>query len=362
MLASVALCYVIASRLFGRVAGFFSAVILATNPLVLHHSQELRPYAMLMFASLLTTLLFLLAMESPSERRWAHWGIASGFAAFVQPFALFVSLAHVAIWVRQRSRAPWREVRWGVALLGASVVLLLTVIAITYDARIDWIDPLSITSLGKELRAVTGQSTGYALMANLLLVVVSIVVNRSKRPAIETVALWFLLPLVLAILISIVKPILIARYMIIMVPPLAILLGSLVARLKFPLAVVALAILCASVAPNYLDWISGSDQGLDDAIRTIAAHSKPGDVVITQPLTESALNYYMRRTATTETMPLLAPTLDAEIKQAEVDSAPRIWKAQWIGHPEPEFALPHDVVQSYSAIYGSTRLVLYVRR
>jgi hypothetical protein len=234
--------------------------------------------------------------------------------------------------------------------------------AITYDARIDWIPPLSISSLGNELRAVTGQSTGYALMAYLLLVVVSIVVNRSKRPPIETIALWFLLPLVLAILISIFKPILIARYMIIMVPPLAILLGSLVARLKFPLAVVALAILCASVAPNYLDWISGSDEGLDDAIRTIAAHSKPGDVVITQALTESALNYYMHHNPATENVPLLAPTLDAEIKQAEVDAAPRIWQAQWIGHPEPKFALPHDVVQSYSAIYGPTKLVLYVRR
>ena len=87
---AAALLVVLGTRLFDRTTGIVAGVFLATNELVLQWSQEVRAYALVTFAVVLATLLFVRALDHPSRLNWLLYALVAAFAVYCHFWAGFV--------------------------------------------------------------------------------------------------------------------------------------------------------------------------------------------------------------------------------------------------------------------------------
>ncbi|WP_380285737.1 glycosyltransferase family 39 protein [Kitasatospora purpeofusca] len=122
------------ARLFGgRVAGLCAGLLFATVPLVSRYAQEARSYALVTCAVAAATWFLLRALERPTLRWWAPYGLAmamAGAAHLVSLSALAGQAALVAphLW---RVGAPARRRLLGrLALVLAAVVALVLPVAL----------------------------------------------------------------------------------------------------------------------------------------------------------------------------------------------------------------------------------------
>jgi mannosyltransferase len=79
---SIWIFYRIARFLFGNRVALYATVLFAFYPLAYHYSQEARPYALLMFLTLLSYDLLLRQLFG-KERRWQGWLLVAGVLALL---------------------------------------------------------------------------------------------------------------------------------------------------------------------------------------------------------------------------------------------------------------------------------------
>jgi mannosyltransferase len=290
-----------ARRLVATPAAWAAGAVLATSSFLLEYARDARTYALALLLVVLAVWTFLRAVESVSARDWwiftffaavaiyAHW-----FSALVI-LALFVALFGWHPGARLRHRALTSAV--GLA------VIVLPIVAVVLDSGnsgVDWIAPLDVA----ELRALIAQFTGTTSPALQTLVAIPLAVGLAaswnagrRRRAPRIVLMWFVLPVGLTIVISVVKPLLVARYLIVALPAFALLLGLGLSRLArgrvVPLAVMTLALVVLCYG-NF--W--GSSNGGEDwraIVATVGQQADREDAIVVFPATAvSAFSYYAR--------------------------------------------------------------------
>ena len=100
--ATVPVAWAIGRRLAGERAAAIGALLVAVNPLLVWYSQEARAYALLVFLTTLSFLLFLRALDQPSRGRLVAWGCVGALALATHYFAFFVLLAELLLYARAR--------------------------------------------------------------------------------------------------------------------------------------------------------------------------------------------------------------------------------------------------------------------
>lgn len=115
--ATVTVAAVALARRFGLVAGMCAGLFIATDPLFVENSRDLRGYSLAALGSVVATLLL--------ARRWTRWrlvvyALVMGLAIAAQLFAGVVLLCHVAWIATRRSRSDL--FRLTPAWLGAAVI------------------------------------------------------------------------------------------------------------------------------------------------------------------------------------------------------------------------------------------------
>ena len=125
--ATIPLAYAIGRRLATQRVGLVLAALVAFNPLLVWFSQEARPYALLVFLSGLSFLLFASALELPTRRRLAGWAVASGLALATHYFAGLLILPEAA-WLIHRVR-PRRDALLAVAGFAMVPLALIPLVA-----------------------------------------------------------------------------------------------------------------------------------------------------------------------------------------------------------------------------------------
>jgi len=93
----------ILSRKFGLLAGISAALYIATDPLFVDNSRDLRGYSIAALCAVLATILL-------AAGRWTRWrlvayGVLMGLAIAAQLFAVIVLAAHIA-WIATRRSMP----------------------------------------------------------------------------------------------------------------------------------------------------------------------------------------------------------------------------------------------------------------
>ena len=295
------------ARRLGAARAVAADVLLATSPFFLLYARDARAYALLLLLVVFATWAFIRAVESDATGDWVRYTAIATLAVYTHWFAALVIGAHFLWWLATGPH-PRRGRR---ALTSAGVIALavlpIAVFALVGTSGVDWIAPLSVAEIRSVATAVTGTSSWSAQLVFLAVIVAALVVVGSDRRSgrrdgpgrwISLSAAWLLVPIAVTIPISVVEPLLVSRYLIVVLPGFALMLAIGLAALtrgRRVLLVVGVAALVGLSGPGYRAvWVhDGVDENWRAIARTVAAQIRPGDAVIVDPATAApAFGYY----------------------------------------------------------------------
>ncbi|WP_203842344.1 glycosyltransferase family 39 protein [Winogradskya humida] len=105
-------------RLFGAPAGLAAGLLFAAVPAISRYGQEVRPYGIVMLATVSAILLLLRAVERPSVWRFLAYGLAVAWIGCSHVIALLSLASHVVIALSAyRRNKLWILIGWPVALV-----------------------------------------------------------------------------------------------------------------------------------------------------------------------------------------------------------------------------------------------------
>jgi len=316
-LATVPLCYDLAGRVAGLLAGLTAASLAATSQLLAIYGTFGRMYSLFACASALSADLFVRALDRPDRRAFLAAAVGSLVPLAVHPFGLFPFAAEavIALWL-------WRgrDLR---AALPVLAVGLLAVPLVLADLRLsDRYAPEaglrmeSGTSAGDAtLRALGGAAGGHGVLLagfTVLAALGAFTLSR-RRPSFAAFACLTLVAppaaLVLASATDSVNDRLGPRHLIFMLPLWTVLVAAGVARLALllpakarivPVVVVGAAALLAPSAVSEPRTIpTGEPSAVAAPAAWLGEHVAPGDVLFPYspvflaalPATEKAHGY-----------------------------------------------------------------------
>lgn len=362
--AATAALYALGARLFDARTGILGAFLLALNAFHLRYAQEARGYSLLVLLLVLSSLFFVRRLERPGSGHRAAYVVTSALALYTHFFAVFVLLAQgVSLLFLRARRIPWKEL--AIDALGI-VILTLPLAKLVLSApagQLAWIPPLSPREVYELLVALAGAAGAPMLALYLLLAGLALVSDRGAWRC-TFLTLWLATPILLALGISLVKPVLEPRYLIVSLPPFVLLAAAGLRSFRRPAlratAVAVLAILAArGVVAEYRippeeDWRT--------ATRYVLARARPGDAIVFHAFyTWEPFEHYSRQSAEPGAAPtridLSKATWDAgaeaalDVFRAESDdpNAPGA-QAMLAGHPRVWLVLSHDTVTPEHAL------------
>lgn len=320
---SVMLVYLLGSRVAGRMAGLFAALILGLSPIALAFAQEARSYTLemtLILAALLGVVT--LAMDIPAASQplyrksalrgaWAAYLLASAAALDVLgdalPWVLTANLIFgVLVWKSPRRLPLLGNILLVDLAMAALSLPLYVIMAHTvkngFVHSFDWIPPLTGPRIWYSIASVylmrvadwvtfnlmavpTPASLMWLIDAGLIGAVLLALWRLRSRPGLlAALALSFLVLPVATIVISIWQPILLPRYILWSSAPFAVLAGigasMAIARLPHPVRTLAFTGIAALLLINLLPYYSAPTKPRwDVAARMLAGEVEPGDVI-----------------------------------------------------------------------------------
>ncbi len=300
--------HAIARRVLDRTGCYAAGALLATSSFYLHYAREMRTYA---FAELLVVVAawaFLRAVSNPRRGSWTLFIVAAVLAVYAHWFA---ALVIVALFAALALAAPSREITRP-ALLAAAAIAVATapialLIATSEGSGVGWVAPLNRGELDFLARSFTGARRTFVQAGVLGVAAIgwgaTWIARRRRsptgRPVPPFALTWFPIPVALTIAISVVKPLLIARYLIVALPGFVLLLAAgvtVLAQGRRILAIAGVAALVVVAASGYRGvWSYAGKENWRAIVETVAARAAPGDAIVVYPATAApAFDYYAR--------------------------------------------------------------------
>ena len=323
-----ALMVVLARKLFDRNVALLAGLFLATSPFFVKWYQQARIYPFVVVMCLLATLALLRALDRGSRGAWALYGLA--FAAMVMTHGIagiLLAPVHAVLIVQRRERAIPH------ALLAAAIVAAIGIpwiaqLAIRTDAdgsETGWIPYPEAEVAARALVNVSGVA-GLGLLLSIL------GVWALRRAGDAGVAIWLASwavgPFVCALLLSLVRPMFLDRYLVVSAPAFAMLAAvavmSVTGRLRVAIALTAVVATFAGLVLWYGSDEPGNWRGEDwrSAVATVVERRVDADAVVVAPWwAHDAAEYYGAR-------------------PEDTSSAESIWVLHW---SEGDHALAQDV-------------------
>jgi mannosyltransferase len=257
--------YAIGTRLFGTSAGLLAALLVATNVFFLRYAQEARGYALVTLLTAIATYVFLVELEQ--SRGWSRvaYVVSATLAFYVHFFAVWVVLIHVLTLVAARRRQALRR-SWLVcyAAIAALVAPMVYVVLALGNDPIGWVAKPDAGAIP----ATFAQLAGDSFLHLGVVVAVSVValrwaVGSTLAFGIAFTASWAVIPVIGTFAVSEVKPIFLARYLIVCLPAVALLASGAITSLRPTVAAIAAAfVLVALSGPELRTWYGF--RGLED--------------------------------------------------------------------------------------------------
>ena len=353
--ATVPALYLLGRQLLGRRAALAACIVFATNAFVVAYSQEVRGYTLLLLLLVVATLLYLRAMERSSWSTWTLYGIVMAAALMTQFFAGFVLVAHALGFLTRRPRPRLLPALPGLAIFVAAAVPIGLGIAFGKTTSIvAWMPPTTLAAVwGAVMDVAGGGELRFALIAVLMI----LGVMAARRWAAGLLLAWVVVPFVGALLISLVQPVFISRYLLLTTPAIALVAGGGLARLRLMPALVAGAAVVLIAIPPLATHYGAPYDDWRGAAAYVATYAQPGDrIVFDHPVGAKPFLIYLERD-------LHAPLVTVSAQQAS--PAPRVWLVFWkLGYGETTAV--RNGMGKYKAIvnvaFGGVRVQLAVPR
>lgn len=343
---AVAATYIFAERTHSRFVALLSATFLTFNVLALRYSTEVRGYALAMMMVSISWLVYEKALKRGRGRDLIVWIAISALAVYAHFFAALIFASQVACLVfANLDSARNREFARAIGGYFLLISPLIVIAARMTQDPLSWVPSLSIQAM---VRFATDFFNGGALqivlaLALLLIAIGMMILARGERRwAIATAVLGTILPLAITIVVSIVKPALVSRYLVVALPSLAIALSIPLARLPRSAAVASASIILLLGMPllrTYEQEPAPND--FRNAAAYIAQRAQPDDgIFIWEPLARPAVEYYASQTRAGQSFPtilfprsqksLVAEDLVARPDLHEIDAQCARYKRIWI--------------------------------
>ncbi|MFI7587171.1 hypothetical protein ACIB24_08865 [Spongisporangium articulatum] len=349
MAATAGLLVLIGARLRSLPVGVVAGLLLVVNPLASRFAQEARSAALVtVLATLLTWQLLGLLERTDGGRRWAGYSATLVLLGLANVLGLLMVLPHaLAAGAAGRLRA------WTAAAAAGLVVLAPFVLAAHGQrGQVYWIPAPHLYDLHAFARDFLGGQAAIVLVG-LLVVVAALVRSRvgwtaPVRRALRLGLGWALLPPAVLWTVSFVTPLYQDRYVLYVLPGIALALAALVVRLATALAelpwarwlvpAVALALVAVVGAPAQAQarrMADGHTENLAAVADYLARSARPGDEMVAVPMEVRMLRQAYPQLAgladpTVAVEPLAGATLEGkDVPPGQVPAAlaphPRIW-------------------------------------
>jgi mannosyltransferase len=296
-----ALLVVVGRKLFDRRIALVAGVLLAVNPFVVKWSQQARGYTLLLAVSVLAILLLLRALERGTRGGWALYGLAfSAVIIWHPPAGVVLAPTHILLVSQRRER-----------VLPHGLAAALVIVAL----GVPWAAQIAMRSTGEGvvmnwLTFPTPEVTAHAVVdisgaagLGLLLALVGLWALHRAGDVDRAVwlATWAFTPFVVALVISVARPIFLDRYLIVASPAFALLGAVAITGLGFRVRAALAAAVVVAVGIGLWHWYStdeGNWQGEDwrSAVHAVLGRQAEANAVVVVPwAAHAAAEYYGAR-------------------------------------------------------------------
>jgi mannosyltransferase len=281
---AVGLVCLLATRMYGRVAGLVAAGVLATNAAVLAWSQTARSESFLLATVVLATLALVAAVERPTWWRVSLWGLAAVLAVAISPLALPVLVAHTVAFAVRRPREALRSA-WVAAGVAAVAAVVSVVLVATSDAGSIAGGLPPVEELGLGLWQLAGWSpVPLAVGAYGLFALITRRVDGAETWTTVLLGAWLALPVAAGLLVAVARASFDPRYALTATPALALLAAAGVVAQRGRIEAALVAVLAVGAAVTLVAWYAGpSEEDWRAAIDAVEAEQQPGDAVVVLP-------------------------------------------------------------------------------
>ena len=301
-LACIPAVYWVGCRLFGRRIGLISAALLTFNAYAVRYAQDARAYSFFVLLTLLSCIYFVKSIEEPSRGNRLGHIVASTLAMYAH---FYSGLLLVAEWLALRLLNPetlavqagddwrkhWRD-RWKwIGILSAPAVLFA---ATTGVGPLSWIKRPGFRALYEYYDHIAGNGGVWLLVVYLVACGAALAPFAEKlfrRRATWTewryqfLLLWLLFPIAFTVVVSIARPMFVARYFVFCLPAFIILAAAGLARIPRPWLLIASVTLFLGLSLKGTFSYYDHDFDLDrddwrDASYYVLDHAQSRDVIL----------------------------------------------------------------------------------
>jgi mannosyltransferase len=342
------------------VTGLVAGLLYVAAPQTTYYAQDARPYGLVTLFAVAATYLLTVAAGRGGAWWWAGYAAAIALTGIASLFALLILAAHGVTLLLARGRD--RLLRWLVAAVAAVVVLSpLIVLGYGQGRTLSWVTRPGLGTVTTMVTLFAGLRALVPLLAALALCGIASGLGRLREITLVTVALpWLVLPPLILLAVSAVKPVYVERYVVFCQPALALLcagglawLARLVAvsqagrrapALAWAAPVVVLAVLAALLAgpQRAVRLTSARPDNLRGVSAVVAANERPGDAVFYLPSEARVVSmaypapFRRLRDLALKESPVASDSLTgtqvwAPVLAKRFAGVHRVWLVQWAG-------------------------------
>jgi len=344
---TVPLVYTLGAQLWDRRMGLLAALLLTVNANSIEWAQTARSYSLFVMLVVLSSIGFIRTVKHGSAWGSAAYVIAGTSSVYTHLFGIFalpsqgLSLFLFRPGIKKTIRLT----------LCAFMIAILSVpaffFAISYDrGNINWVEKTSFSSVIQQFFIYTGALDGQVsrrtvLMFGLFTVSIVCALIRSQRrgwPVVGYLLLSICVPIILAVVTSMVKPMFISRYFLPGLSFFALLTAYGVMRMGRSILATAivLTIFGLGLSEDYSYYQAQPIQDWRGATKFVADHSERGDIVLVYPeYYRRPIQYYLSRPNHPERFPSMAglvanfwtkaSSVDQVVNGLGIEARRRIW-------------------------------------
>jgi uncharacterized membrane protein len=288
--------------------------LLAVSPFFLDYAREARMYSLAVLLVITSSYCFVRMIGAPTSRWWVAFGVTAGLAVYAHFFAAFVLLAQLLSLVFLPRPVEWRPVGRAVLVAAALAALFVAYVVVNGGGGLNWVPAFSREQIRTFLQTLTGASRRASALVVLVVGLAGVAVfarawtkQRERLWRVGFPLLWFVVPIVATAAVSIVKPLFVDRYLIVVLPgfllTIGVVLDSLLGRRPWLLPVVA-GLLVALSYPGFARVWGEADEFEDwrQAVAYLDSHWEKGDAIVVGEDAFAPTAYYALRS------PHLRPT------------------------------------------------------
>ena len=334
-IAVIPVMYWIGREVHSRQAGILAALLLSVNVFHLRYSQEARSYSLAVLLVAFSFLSFFHCVKQ-QDRFWgACYVLSSVLALYTHFFAALVLVAQLVSLLflpRARQLAGKQILRLSIiAVLGAP---LLWFVVFRNRGQLDWVHPATAKDLYHFFLYMTGSGLKFGIALLSFVIALKVWVSKSREQwtvqtwSLVVLVLWLFLPICVTFVLSLWKPVFVARFLIVCLPAALLLIAYGLTEIQRPWIRYALILLMllSVLGPIRSYYAEPGQQDWRSAVDYVARNAGAGDIaVVPDGYCEMPLQYYIKHVDTLPGFPAILSTAPDGIQGKALEITGHVW-------------------------------------